>query len=41
MKDITREWLARAGDDLAAARVLLSQAELTNMVAFHAQQGKE
>ncbi len=38
MKAITREWLDRAGDDLRAAELLLSQASLTNMVAFHAQQ---
>ncbi len=41
MKAITREWLTRAADDLAAARVLLSQEELTNVVAFHTQQGVE
>jgi len=41
MKDITREWLTRAGDDLSAAGVLLSQEELTNMVVFHAQQAVE
>jgi HEPN domain-containing protein len=41
MKAITREWLALAADDLAAARLLLSHAELTNVVAFHAQQAVE
>jgi HEPN domain-containing protein len=41
MKAITREWLARAADDLAAARLLLTQADLTNVVAFHAQQAVE
>ena len=41
MKAITREWLARAEDDLAAARLLLAQEDLTNVVAFHAQQAVE
>ena len=40
MKAITREWLDRASDDLAAARLLLSQEDLTNVVAFHAQQAE-
>jgi HEPN domain-containing protein len=41
MKAITREWLARAEEDLLAAEILLTQPELTNMVAFHAQQAVE
>ena len=41
MKAITSEWLALAADDLAAARLLLSHVELTNVVAFHAQQAAE
>jgi HEPN domain-containing protein len=41
MKAITREWLDRAKDDLLAASLLLTQPELTNMVAFHAQQAVE
>ena len=41
MKPITLEWLARARDDLATAQVLLAYEDLTNMVAFHAQQGVE
>ncbi len=41
MKAITHEWLARAEDDLLAAEILLAQPELTNMVAFHAQQTVE
>ena len=41
MKEITLEWLARAEDDLLAAEILLAQPELTNMVAFHAQQAVE
>ena len=38
MKAITREWLATAADDLAAAKLLLTREDLTNVVAFHAQQ---
>ena len=41
MKPITHEWFTRATDDLATAQVLLSHEHLTNMVAFHAQQGVE
>ena len=41
MKTITLEWLNRAEDDLLAAKLLLAQPELTNMVAFHAQQAVE
>ena len=41
MKVITREWLNRAADDLVTAQVLLTQADLTNIVAFHAQQAVE
>jgi HEPN domain-containing protein len=41
MKAITHEWLNRAEDDLLAAKLLLAQPELTNMVAFHAQQSVE
>ena len=41
MKAITSEWLARALDDLLAAEILLTLSELTNMVAFHAQQAVE
>jgi len=38
MKDLTREWLKASADDLAAARLLLGNTELTNLVAFHAHQ---
>ena len=38
MKAITREWLARASEDLNAAELLLTHPDLTNMVTFHAQQ---
>lgn len=41
MKAITREWLARAAEDLAAAEALLARPDLTNVVAFHAQQAVE
>ncbi len=41
MKAITREWLARAAEDLAAAQALLARPDLTNIVAFHAQQAVE
>ena len=41
MKAITREWLVRAADDLAAADLLLARDDLTNVVAFHAQQAVE
>ncbi len=38
MKAITREWLTKAAEDLAAAQALLAHPDLTNMVAFHTQQ---
>lgn len=38
MKPTTHEWLTRAAEDLAAAQLLLSRPDLTNLVAFHAQQ---
>jgi HEPN domain-containing protein len=38
MKEITNEWLLAAKDDLKAAKTLLSDTSLTNLVAFHAQQ---
>lgn len=41
MKPITHEWLTRAAEDLAVARVLLPRPDLTNMVTFHAQQAVE
>ena len=41
MRAITREWLDRAGEDLNSAELLLTQSELSNMVAFHAQQTVE
>jgi len=41
MKEITKEWLLAAMDDLKAAETLLTDASLTNLVAFHAQQSIE
>jgi len=38
MKPVTQEWLAKADEDLAAARTLLGDPKLTGVVAFHAQQ---
>ena len=38
MKAITREWLARALDDLRAAKALLDYPALTHLASFHAQQ---
>ncbi len=41
MKAITREWLNAANDDLIAMEVMNGREEITNMVAFHAQQAIE
>jgi HEPN domain-containing protein len=41
MKTITREWLNAANDDLIAMAVMSGREEITNMVAFHAQQAIE
>jgi len=41
MKTITREWLNAANDDLIAMQVMTGREEITNMVAFHAQQAIE
>ena len=41
MKAITLEWLERARDDLNSAEILLTRPDLTNIVAFHAQQAVE
>ncbi|HLN75177.1 MAG TPA: HEPN domain-containing protein [Prolixibacteraceae bacterium] len=41
MKPITKEWLNAANDDLIAMEVMLGKEEITNMVAFHAQQAIE
>ncbi len=41
MKQITKEWLDRASDDLDSIKLLLKKAHLTNVVSFHAQQAVE
>ncbi|MDP3642213.1 MAG: HEPN domain-containing protein [Bacteroidota bacterium] len=41
MKTITREWLKAANDDLIAMAVMSGREDITNMVAFHAQQAIE
>lgn len=41
MKTITREWLNAANDDLIAMEVMSGRKDITNMVAFHAQQAIE
>jgi HEPN domain-containing protein len=38
MKQATKDWLMAAGDDLFAAKKLVSEYQLTNIVAFHCQQ---
>jgi len=38
MKRITEAWLLKAAEDLGAIRVLQSDPQLTNVIAFHAQQ---
>lgn len=41
MKEITREWLNRANDDLCVIEEIIGNSNLTNMSAFHAQQAVE
>lgn len=41
MKTITREWLNAANDDLIAMDAMSGRAEITNRIAFHAQQAIE
>lgn len=41
MKQLTREWLNSAGDDLITIENLLDNPILTNIVAFHSQQAIE
>lgn len=41
MKLITKEWLNRAKDDLTVIEEIIDNQDLTNMVAFHAQQAVE
>jgi len=41
-RDLVRQWIVRADEDLTACRILLGQAELVRQaVAFHAQQASE
>ncbi len=41
MKEMTKEWLKAAEDDLDVIEEILDVKHLTNMVAFHAQQAIE
>jgi HEPN domain-containing protein len=41
MKPITKEWLARAKEDLDVVVEIIAKEHLTNMVAFHSQQAVE
>jgi HEPN domain-containing protein len=41
MKQTTKDWLTAAEDDLLAAKKLLGEDRLTNVVAFHCQQSIE
>lgn len=41
MKETTKDWLLSARDDLKTIELLIIQPELTNIVAFHAQQAIE
>lgn len=41
MNAVTNEWIKAAEDDLAAIKAMLSDNQLTNVIAFHAQQAVE
>jgi HEPN domain-containing protein len=41
MKQLTREWLNAASDDLVTIENILGNSMLTNIVAFHSQQAVE
>jgi len=41
MNELTKEWLARANDDLETIKEIIDNSELTNIAAFHAQQAIE
>jgi HEPN domain-containing protein len=41
MKEISREWLSKAKDDLDVIEEIKNKKHLTNMIAFHAQQAIE
>ncbi len=38
MKEITKDWLTAANDDLVAAKTLVTNDQLTHIAAFHCQQ---
>ena len=41
MNAVTNAWIKAAEDDLAAIKAMLSDNQLTNVIAFHAQQAVE
>ncbi len=41
MKQLTKDWLNAAEDDLSTAEILLTNPILTNIIAFHSQQAVE
>lgn len=41
MNELTKEWLARANDDLETIKEIIDNPELTSIAAFHAQQAIE
>jgi HEPN domain-containing protein len=41
MHEMAQEWIKAAADDLAAIEAMITDARLTNIVAFHAQQAVE
>jgi len=41
MNAVTADWIMAADDDLAAIEAMLPNDQLTNVVAFHAQQAVE
>lgn len=41
MNNVTNDWLLAAADDLAAIEAMLPNNQLTNIIAFHAEQAVE
>ncbi len=41
MRKIAQDWIKAAEDDLAAINAMINDSDLTNIVAFHAQQAVE
>jgi len=41
MRDMAQEWIRAAEDDIAAIEIMINSDNLTNIVAFHAQQAVE